>query len=66
MSNPNLLHSMKNLTKEQFHRVLIDGRGIMYSFSGNKMVVDGSGDLYAYLKGRSDGAIPAGDLTEMK
>ena len=66
MSNPNLLHSMKNLTKEQFHRVLIDGRGIMYSFSGNKMVVDGSDDLYAYLKGRSDGAIPAGDLTEMK
>ena len=66
VSNPNLLHSMKNLTKEQFRRVLIDGRGIMYSFSGNKMVVDGINDLYAYLKGRSDGAIPAGDLTEMK
>ena len=66
VSNPNLLHSMKNLTKEQFHRILIDGRGIMYSFSGNKMVVDGINDLYGYLKGRSDGAIPAGDLTEMK
>lgn len=66
VSNPNLLHSMKNLTKEQFHRVLIDGRGIMYSFSGNKIVVNGIDDLYAYLKGRSDGAIPAGDLKEMK
>lgn len=66
VSNPNLLHSMKNLTKEQFSRVLLDGRGIMYSFRGNKMVVDGIDDLYAYLKGRSDGAIPAGDLTEMK
>ncbi len=66
VSNPNLLHSMKNLTKEQFGRVLIDGRGIMYSFSGNKMVVDGIDDLYVYLKGRSDEASPAGDLTEMK
>ena len=66
VSNPNLLHSLKNLTKEQFHRVLIDGRGIMYSFSGNKVVVDGSDDLYAYLKGRSDGVVPAGDLMEKK
>jgi len=66
VSNPNLLHSMKNLTKEQFRRVLVQGRGIMYSFRGNKMVVDGIDDLYAYLKGRSEGTIPAGDLTEMK
>ena len=66
VSNPNLLHSLKTLTKAQFHRILIDGRGTMYSFSGNKIVVDGIDDLYAYLKGRSDGAIPAGDLTEMK
>jgi mono/diheme cytochrome c family protein len=63
VSNPNLLHSMKNLTKEQFRQVLVKGRGIMYSFRGNKTVVDGIDDLYAYLKGRSDGAIPAGDLT---
>ena len=66
MSNPNLLHSMKNLTKEQFGQVFNDGRGIMYSFSGNKMVVDRIDVLYVYLKGRSDGAIPAGDLTDMK
>jgi len=66
VSNPNLLHSFKTLTKEQFHRILIDGRGTMYSFSNNKVVVDGLDDLYAYLKGRSDGAIPAGDLKEIK
>jgi mono/diheme cytochrome c family protein len=66
VSNPNLLHSMKNLTKDQFRRVLVQGCGIMYSFRGNKTVVYGIDDLYAYLKGRSDGAIPAGDLTEMK
>jgi len=46
--------------------VLINGRGIIYSFKANKMLVDGIDDLYAYLKGRSDGAIPADDLTEMK
>ncbi len=54
---------MKNLTKEKFRQILIDGRGIMFSFRGNKTVVDGIDDLYVYLKGRSDGVIPAGDLT---
>ncbi|WP_340123379.1 hypothetical protein [Methylobacter svalbardensis] len=34
----------------------------MYSFSGNKTVVGGVDDFHAYRKGRSDGAIPAGDL----
>ena len=66
VSNPNLLHSMKTMTREQFHRVLIDGRGIMYSFRGNKVVVDGADDLYIYLKGRSNGVVPAGDLIKKK
>ena len=66
VTNPNLLQSLKKQTKEHFRRVLIDGHGNMYSYSGNKTVVDGVDDLYTYLKGRSDGAIPAGDLTEMK
>jgi hypothetical protein len=65
VSKPHLLHSVKTLTKEHFRRVLIDGRGIMYSFADNKTGVDGIDDLYAYFKGCSDGAIPAGDLTEM-
>ncbi len=66
VSNPNLNDSFKALTKERFRQVLLEGRGIMYSFAGNKTVVDGIDDLYAYLKGRSDGAIPPGDLTELK
>ncbi|EGW21491.1 c-type cytochrome [Methylobacter tundripaludum] len=66
VSNPNLLQTMKNQTKEHFRKVIIDGHRSMYSFSGNKTVVDGVDDLYVYLKGRSDGAIPAGDLMEMK
>ena len=63
VSNPNLLISMKNITKEDFRRALIDGRGIMISFGNNKTVVDGIDDLYIYLKGRSDGVIPSGHLT---
>lgn len=66
VSNPNLLISMKNITKENFRLALIDGRGIMISFGNNKTVVDGIDDLYIYLKGRSDGVIPAGHLTIMK
>ena len=66
VSNPNLLISMKNITKENFRRALIDGRGIMILFGNNKTVVDGIDDLYVYLKGRSDGVIPAGHLTIIK
>jgi mono/diheme cytochrome c family protein len=66
VSNPNLLHSFKTLTKEHFRKALIDGRGIMYSFAGNKTVVDGIDDLYVYLKGRSDGTVPSGDLKELE
>jgi hypothetical protein len=28
------------------------------------VVVDGADDLYIYLKGRSSGVVPAGDLIE--
>lgn len=63
---PNLLHSLKSMSKDQFREVLIEGRGIMYSFRDNKTVVEGINDLYTYLKGRSEGTIPAGDLVEEK
>ena len=66
VSNPNLLLSLKNQTKEHFRHVLIDGHGIAFSFSANKTVVEGVDDLYAYLKGRSNGVVPAGDLIEKK
>jgi mono/diheme cytochrome c family protein len=63
---PNLLNSMKNLSKEQFQQVVLDGRKAMPAYKGNKAVADNLDGLYAYLKGRSDGAIPAGELGEMQ
>jgi len=63
---PNLLNSLKNLSKDQFRQVVLEGRKNMPAYKGNKAVVDNMDGLYAYLKGRSDGAIPAGDLVEVQ
>ena len=38
----------------------------MPSFDGSKMVMENLDGLYAYLKGRSDGAIKPGRLEELK
>ncbi|HET8747692.1 MAG TPA: cytochrome c [Ramlibacter sp.] len=56
---PSLLNSLKTLTKEEFVKTVRDGRleKGMVSFSANKTVMDNIDALYAYLKGRSDGAI---------
>jgi hypothetical protein len=40
------------------------GHFIRRLIKGNKVVVDGADDLYIYLKGRSSGVVPAGDLIE--
>ena len=37
----------------------------MPNFDGSKMVVDNVDNLYAYLRGRSDGAIKPGRLEEI-
>jgi mono/diheme cytochrome c family protein len=59
MVGPNLIESMKRLTKEEFVAVVRDGRleKGMQSFGNSKVVMDNIDQLYAYLKGRSDGAI---------
>src|SRR5262245_40089684 len=56
---PSLVNSLKTLTKEEFVKTVRDGRleKGMVSFSNNKTVMDNIDALYAYLKGRSDGAI---------
>jgi mono/diheme cytochrome c family protein len=56
---PSLLNSMKILTKEEFITVVRDGRlnKGMQSFASSPQVMDNIDHLYAYLKGRSDGAI---------
>ena len=61
---PALVNSLKVLTKEQFHTTITQGRleKGMPNFGGVKLVNDTWEDLYAYLKGRSDGNIAAGHL----
>ena len=64
---PSLINSLKVLTKEQFKQTLMNGRPEkgMPNFGGVKTVVDNLDNLYAYLKGRSDGAIKPGHLHEI-
>lgn len=59
MVGPSLIERMKILTKEEFVKVVTEGRleKGMQSFGNNKQVMDNMDQLYAYLKGRSDGAI---------
>jgi hypothetical protein len=64
---PPLVESMKKLTKEEFHKTVMDGRPEkgMPPFSASKMVTDNWEGLYAYLKGRSDGKIKPGHVYAM-
>ncbi|MEO5660290.1 MAG: cytochrome c [Polaromonas sp.] len=61
---PSLVNSLKTLTKDEFKTTLKNGRieKGMPNFGGIPNVVDNLDNLYAYLKGRSDGAIAAGRL----
>jgi hypothetical protein len=65
---PSLLESMRRLSKEEFKQTMLKGRPEkgMPNFDGSKMVTENMDGLYAYLKGRSDGAIQPGRLEQMK
>jgi mono/diheme cytochrome c family protein len=67
MVGPSLINSLKVLTKDQFKQTVLHGRieKGMPNFDGSKMVVENIDNLYAYLKGRSDGAIQPGRLQEI-
>ena len=56
---PSLIESLKVLTKEEFVHTVTEGRleKGMQSFKNDPRVMDNMDHLYAYLKGRSDGAI---------
>ena len=58
MVGPSLVNSLKTLTKEEFVKTVRDGRleKGMQSFGTSQQVMDNMDHLYAYLKGRSDGA----------
>jgi hypothetical protein len=68
MVGPSLIESLARLSKDEFKEAVLKGRPEkgMPNFDGSKMVVENIDGLYAYLKGRSDGAIPPGRLEELK
>ncbi len=59
MVGPSLIASLKTLTKAEVVKTVRDGRleKGMQSFGTSPQVMDNMDQLYAYLKGRSDGAI---------
>ena len=65
---PALVVSLKTLSKEDFVKTVRDGRleKGMVSFSSSKIVMDNIDNLYAYLKGRSNGDIKRSKVEEMK
>lgn len=68
MVGPSLVESLKSLSKDDFKNTVLKGRPEkgMPNFDGSKMVADNIDGLYAYLKGRSDGAIKPGRVEEMQ
>jgi mono/diheme cytochrome c family protein len=65
---PSLVVNMKTLSKEEFVKTVRDGRldKGMQSFGNSPQVMDNIDYLYAYLKGRSDGAITRAKVEEIK
>jgi mono/diheme cytochrome c family protein len=65
---PPLVESMKTLSPEDFRKTLSEGRleKGMPSFNTSRMVMDNIDGLYAYLKGRSDGAIKRAKVELLK
>ena len=65
---PSLIASLKTLSKEEFIVTVREGglqKG-MQSFGSSPQVMDNIDKLYAYLKGRSDGAITRAKVEEIK
>ena len=62
---PALVQTMKVLSKEDFHTVVMNGRPEkgMPPFNTSAMVTQNWEGLYAYLKGRADGRIEPGRLS---
>jgi len=68
MVGPSLVNSLKVLTKDEFVKTVRDGRleKGMQSFGSSEQVMKNIDQLYAYLKGRSDGAITRAKVEEIK
>jgi mono/diheme cytochrome c family protein len=74
---PNLLEALKRVDKATLIDIVKNGKGSMPPMLENVMNIkmikkrgvteeQAMDSLYAYLKGRSDGAIPAGSLKKIK
>ena len=65
---PSLIESLKTMSKDDFVRTVRDGRldKGMVSWKDSKMVMDNMDNLYAYLKGRSNGDIKRAHVEELK
>lgn len=65
---PSLIQSLKVLSKDDFKLTVTEGRleKGMSAFKTSKVVMDNMDNLYAYLKGRSDGAITRAKVEPMK
>lgn len=57
MVGPSLIESLKKLSKDEVRKTVLEGR-IALGMPGHPYLADKFDDLYAYLKGRSDGSIP--------
>ena len=68
MVGPSLVDSLKVLSKEEFKAAVLLGRVEkgMPNFNGSQQVTDNIDHLYAYLKGRSDGAIKPGRVESLE
>jgi len=68
MVGPSLVESLKVLSRAEFDKTIVDGRleKGMPSFNASKMVMANLDNLYAYLKGRSDGAIKRAKVELLK
>lgn len=67
MVGPSLIESLKKLSKDEFKTTVLEGRleKGMPAFKTNEQVVKNIDHLYAYLKGRSDGAITSAKVSEI-
>ena len=65
---PSLVNSLKTLSKEDFVKTVTNGRleKGMVSFASSPQVMGNIDQLYAYLKGRSDGAITRSKVEEIQ
>jgi mono/diheme cytochrome c family protein len=65
---PSLVESLKTLSKEDFVKTITEGRieKGMPPWKTSKNVMDNIDNLYAYLKGRSDGKITRAKVEEIK